>query len=67
MVDSSPVVVGDRVFFGSQDGRIYGLDRKSGKEVWRYDAGGKVLASPAVADGKLVICSESGRVYCFGK
>ena len=35
MVDSSPVVVGDRVFFGSQDGRVYGLDRKSGKEVWR--------------------------------
>ena len=67
MIDSSPVVVGDRLFFGSQDGRIYGLDCRSGKEVWRYDAGGKILASPAVAAGKLVIGSDSGKLYCFGK
>ena len=26
-VDSSPVVVGNRIFFGSTDGRIYALDR----------------------------------------
>ena len=77
MIDSSPVVVGGapggnplvgagRVFFGSQDGRVYGLDRQSGKEVWRYDAGGKISASPAVASGRLVIGSESGHLYCFG-
>ena len=66
MVDSSPVVVGNRVFFGSQDGRIYGLDRRSGKEVWRYEAGGKIVASPAVAGGRLVIGSDSGHLYCFG-
>ena len=56
-----------RVFFGSQDGRIYGLDRHSGKEVWRYDAGGKIFASPAVAGGRLVIGSDSGHLYCFGE
>jgi outer membrane protein assembly factor BamB len=73
MVDSSPVVVGGapgtpgRVFFGSLDGRIYGLDRQLGKEVWHYDAGGKISASPAVAAGRLVIGSESGHLYCFGK
>jgi eukaryotic-like serine/threonine-protein kinase len=60
------VVVGDRLFFGSQDGRIYGLDRRSGKEVWRYEAGGKISASPAVAAGRLVIGNTRGALYCFG-
>ena len=32
-VDSSPVVVGDRVYFGSADGRLYGLRVKTRQEV----------------------------------
>ena len=31
-VDSSPVIVGDRVFVGSSDGRLYALDRKTRQE-----------------------------------
>ena len=38
-----------------------------GQGSWRYDAGGKIIASPAVAGGRLVIGSDSGRLYCFGK
>ncbi len=59
------MVVGSRLFFGSQDGRVYALDRRTGKEVWRYDAGGKIYASPAVAAGRLVIGSDVGKLYCF--
>lgn len=67
-IAGSPVVVGDRVFFGSADGRIYGIDLKSGQKAWDgYDAGGKFISSPAVADGKLVIASDRGVVYCFGE
>ena len=65
-MDSSPVIVGKRVFVGSGDGRVYGLDLKSGKEVWRFNAGAAVLASPAVAAGRLVIGAEDGNLYCFG-
>lgn len=65
-IDSSPVVVGDRVFFGSSDGRVYGLDLK-GEKVWEYEAGGGFSGSPAVASGRLVIANENGTVYCFGK
>ena len=64
-VDSSPVVVGNRIFVGSSDGRLYGLDRK-GKLVWDYEAGGKFTASPAVAENCLVIGNEDGTLYCFG-
>lgn len=67
-INGSPVVVGNRVFVGSADGRVYGVDVKTGQKTWDgYDAGGKFIGSPAVADGKLVIASDRGVVYCFGE
>jgi len=67
-VDSSPVIAGDRVFVGSQDGNLYGLRLSDGKEVFRYTDGRPFTASPAVGEGCLVIGSESsdGNLYCFG-
>ena len=66
-VDSSPVVVGGRVFFGSADGRLYAVDVASGKEVWKFEGGGSFTASPAVAAGRLVIGTDDGNLYCFGQ
>jgi len=65
--DSSPVIVGDRVFAAAADGRLYALDLKSGKELWQYESGGGYTGSPAVADGRLVIANDDGVVYCFGE
>ncbi|HEY2762313.1 MAG TPA: PQQ-binding-like beta-propeller repeat protein [Pirellulales bacterium] len=65
-VDSSPVIVGKRVYFGSSDGRIYGLDVTSGEKLWDYEAGGEFNAGPAIARGRLLIASSDGLVYCFG-
>jgi outer membrane protein assembly factor BamB len=66
-VDSSPVVVGERAFFGSADGNLYVVDLATGKELWRFTAGGAISASPAVGEGCLVIGTEDGVVYCFGQ
>ena len=60
------MVVGDRVFVGSGDGRVYAIDVKTGTKRWHFEAGGAVVASPAVADGRLVIGNDSGQLYCFG-
>jgi outer membrane protein assembly factor BamB len=65
-VESSPAVVGSRVFVGSSDGRLYALDLAHGTRLWEFNAGGALSASPAVAAGRLVIGSQDGRVYCFG-
>lgn len=56
-----------RAFFGSADGRVYGVDLRTGAEVWRFDAGGVVSASPAAADGCLVLGTADGVVYCWGE
>jgi hypothetical protein len=33
----------------------------------KFMAGAALTASPAIAEGKLVIGSQDGRVYCFGE
>jgi len=43
------------------------VDILSGEDKWQYEAGGAFLASPAVAEGKLIIGNEDGTLYCFGK
>jgi len=65
-VDSSPVIIGDRVCVGSLDHKLYILDLAKGTEVQKFDLGSPVMGSPAVGGGCLVIGTEKGLVYCLG-
>ena len=60
---SSPVVVGDSVFFGSGDGNLYALDRRNGALRWKFGTGDVVHASPAYADGVLYFGSWDSYFY----
>ena len=66
-VDSSPVIVGERVFFGTVGGELVALNLNSGEKVWDFVVGAAIIASPSVVDGQLVIGADDGRIYCFGK
>jgi len=66
-VESSPVLAGGRAFVGSNDGKLYALDYKTGAKIWEFTAGAPLSASPAVASGRVVIGSEDGKLYCFGQ
>jgi outer membrane protein assembly factor BamB len=37
-----------------------------GTQVWSYDLGAAVLASPAVAGRRVIIGADDGTLYCFG-
>ena len=65
-VDSGAVLVDDRVVFTSEDGRVRILSLADGEEIWSYDVGKPISASPAVASGHVVIGVSDGRVYAFG-
>ena len=65
-MDSSPVVTGGTVVFGSDDGRIYQVSLADGRELWNYEVGQPVQSSPAVVEGHLVFGAADGVVYCFG-
>ena len=65
-MDSAPVVCGDKVAFGSDDGRLYLVRVVTGKLVWSYEIGKPLNASPAIANGLVVIAGDDGTVYAFG-
>lgn len=58
-----PVVVGDRVVFGSRDGNLYGVSF-AGHEVFRLPMGGPVMASAVTSGGFVYSVSVPGRVVC---
>ena len=47
---AQPTVMGGRIFFGGQNGKVYSLDAKSGCIHWQIDAGAAVRA--AIVIGK---------------
>jgi outer membrane protein assembly factor BamB len=65
-VDSSPVIVGNRVIFGSLDKNLSILDLKKGTNLQSFELDSGILGSPAVGGGCVVIGTEKGTIYCFG-
>jgi outer membrane protein assembly factor BamB len=65
-VDSSPVIVGERVVAATTAGKVYLLETAKGEVKWEQDYGGGFNASPAVADGRVVLGNTDGSLYCFG-
>jgi outer membrane protein assembly factor BamB len=66
-VDASPVVAGQRAFVPVTNGKLLALDVRSGKIDWEFEGRGGFTGSPAIADGCLIVASNEGVVYCFGK
>ena len=58
--ESSPLVVGGLVIFGSWDHKVYALNVRTGKLVWSAKTGGEINSSPAYADGTIYIGDNSG-------
>jgi outer membrane protein assembly factor BamB len=57
---SSPIVVGDELYFVSSLGVLSCLDARRGELVWQHRLGGNYAASPLAADGKLYFTSREG-------
>ena len=54
---SSPRAAGDLVLVGSDDGNLYALDRASGAERWRLDAGGALRDDVSVSEGRVFLAT----------
>jgi len=52
---TSPVVVDDVVYIGGPDGFLNAHDVDTGKRLWRFEARGRISATPCVAEGKVFI------------
>src|ERR1044072_2375308 len=58
-----PIVAAGKLFVTTHSGNIYACDANSGEPIWRFQAGGPFLHSPAVANGLLIAASTDGHIY----
>lgn len=64
---ATPVVSGDLVLTGGQDGLLYAFDRKSGRRRWTFRTGGEILAAPLALEDRLYFGSGDTRFYCIDR
>ena len=58
-----PLVDGDVVYAGCNDGRLYALALATGQERWRYEAKEPLGTRPALADGTVYVASLNDTVF----
>jgi len=63
---TQPVVAADKCFVARIDAHtVHALDLGSGKELWRFTAGGRIDSPPTVYRGLVLFGSADGRAYCL--
>ncbi len=60
--ESSPLVVGNSVYFGSEDGNLYSLSTRNGHVRWATTLGGAIKAAPAYRHGVLYVGDYGGHM-----
>ncbi len=60
---ASPVLFDELVYIGSEDKRVYAIDKYTGQLEWSLKLDDVVATSPSVSGKTLVIGTEAGTVY----
>ena len=61
-IESSPVIYGNKVIFGGNDGYLYCVTLDKGSYVWRYNIGLPLLSDPVIDGDYLYVVDFGGRV-----
>ena len=64
--ECSPLVAQDKVLVCTKDGHVSILNCKDGTELWHYEAGEQIIASPAIIGDRFYILTSRGTLLCFG-
>lgn len=65
-IETSPILVGDKIYIGASDGTLYGLDLNTGNTIWQHNVGAPVFSSMAASGNGLFVTDFGGNVYGFG-
>jgi outer membrane protein assembly factor BamB len=63
--ETSPLIVGDRIYVGDFRGSVYCLRAVDGKPVWTFHAGGAVKGAIAYDRGRVFFGAYDGRLYAL--
>jgi len=62
-----PVVIGDTIYFGSDDGNFYALDVESGYMRWVFKSGAEINSIPYADKDKVYFGSKDGKLYALSR
>lgn len=60
---SSAAIENNRLFVGDDQGKLTAYELNSGKELWRFESGRRIVGTPAAADGVVVFGSADKFIY----
>jgi outer membrane protein assembly factor BamB len=63
--ETSPVVVGRRLYVGDWLGNVYALDARTGRVLWRTNLRGAVKGGVAASGNRLYVGAYNGHVYAL--
>ena len=59
------MVLGDRVYFGTEAGSFYALRRSDGDLVWKLPLEAPADISPVYADGRFYVRTNDGALHAI--
>ena len=62
-----PVVIGDTIYFGSDDGNFYALDAESGYMRWVFKSGAAINSIPTADKDNIYFGSKDGKLYAISR
>jgi outer membrane protein assembly factor BamB len=63
--ETSPLLVGGKVYVGDWNGDVWALDGSHGHVLWTFHTQGPVKGGLAYAGGRLYVGSYDGHLYCL--
>ena len=66
-VSSSPVMSDGIVYAGSENTRLYSLNKDDGRENWNFNTNGQIKATPVIQLNHIYLASNGGYLYCVDK
>lgn len=66
-VEASPIIDGNSLVFGANDGYVYTVDIKTGNEIKREKAGSAVLGKASIENDRIYFGAFDGYIVCCKK
>ncbi len=60
-----PAVTREAVFAANAKGKVYRLDRNSGKQIWRIDSGFAITGGVGAGEGMVLVGGEKGELAAY--
>ena len=66
-VFATPVVAGDKIFVGNEEGKFVSMDLKTGKILWEFDTEDIIEGTACIAGSYVIFGSGDGFLYCMNQ